>query len=385
MYEVQQLIDGVWSAAGETGDLLVIDPADNTEVTRVPEATEAHVAAAVKASRVAAAGWAATPAAARGAALHRVADLLESSADQLAEAQTAEMGRPIGLSRGGVEAGVGTLRQYAELGPIHRGQALAGNPEAIDLMAVQPRGVVAALTPWNDPVAVSCGLLGAALVTGNTVVFKPSERSPVSGWLLARLFAAHLPAGVLSLLTGGARVGASLAAQEVDVVAHVGSTATGRSIAATCAGTGAKALLENGGSDPLIVDDNVDPRWAAEQAALGAFTNSGQLCVAVERIYVLRGSRTRSSTRWWRGRRRCGSDLDAIRVRRSVRWSTAGSGPRSTPRCGRRSRTGPGYAPAEVCRTGRGRSTRPPCWSTAPTRWRLCGRRPSARSPRYWW
>ncbi|MEV4628562.1 aldehyde dehydrogenase family protein [Micromonospora sp. NPDC049523] len=288
MYEVQQLIDGVWGAAGENSDLLVIDPADNTEVTRVPEATEAHVAAAVKASRVAAAGWAATPAAARGAALHRVADLLESSADQLAEAQTAEMGRPLGLARGGVEAGVGTLRQYAELGPIHRGQALAGNPEAIDLMAVQPRGVVAALTPWNDPVAVSCGLLGAALVTGNTVVYKPSERSPVSGWLLARLFAAHLPAGVLSLLTGGARVGAALAAQEVDVVAHVGSTATGRSIAATCATTGAKALLENGGSDPLIVDGDVDPRWAAEQAALGAFTNSGQLCVAVERIYVLR-------------------------------------------------------------------------------------------------
>jgi succinate-semialdehyde dehydrogenase/glutarate-semialdehyde dehydrogenase len=288
MYEVQQLIDGVWGAGGDPDDPLILDPADNTEVTRVPEATEAHVGAAVKASRVAAAGWAATPASARGAALHRVADLLESSADQLALAQTAEMGRPIGLARGGVDAGVGTLRQYAELGPIHRGQSLAGNPEAIDLMAVQPRGVVAALTPWNDPVAVSCGLLGAALVTGNAVVYKPSERSPVSGWLLARLFAAHLPAGVLSLITGGARVGAALAAQEVDVVAHVGSTATGRSIAATCARTGAKALLENGGSDALIVDDDVDPRWAAEQAALGAFTNSGQLCVAVERIYVLR-------------------------------------------------------------------------------------------------
>ncbi|MFK3984133.1 aldehyde dehydrogenase family protein [Micromonospora sp. NPDC050397] len=288
MYAVQQLIDGVWGAGPDADDLLVLDPADNAEVTRLPEATEAQVAAAVKASRVAAGGWASTPAAARGAALHRVADLLESSAEQLAEAQTAEMGRPIGLARGGVEAGVGTLRQYAELGPVHRGRALSGSPEAIDLMAVQPRGVVAALTPWNDPVAVCCGLLGAALVTGNTVIFKPSERSPVSGWLLARLFAAHLPPGVLSLLTGGARVGAMLAAAEVDVVAHVGSTATGRSIAAACVATGAKPLLENGGSDPLVVDDGVDPVWAAEQAALGAFTNSGQLCVAVERIYVLR-------------------------------------------------------------------------------------------------
>src|SRR3712207_5446618 len=83
-------------------------------------------------------------------------------------------------------------------------------------------------------------------------------------------------------------VGAALAGAEVDVVAQVGSTATGRSIAAACARTGAKALLENGGSDPLIVDADVDPVWAAQQAALGAFANSGQICVAVERIYAHR-------------------------------------------------------------------------------------------------
>lgn len=155
-------------------------------------------------------------------------------------------------------------------------------------MAYEPRGVVAAITPWNDPVAVSCGLLGAALVTGNTAVYKPSERAPATGWLLTRLLAEHLPGAVLSLLTGGGSVGAALAAQDVDVVAHVGSTAAGRSIAAACARTGAKAVLENGGSDPLVVDSDVDPLWAAGQAALGAFANSGQICVAVERLYVHR-------------------------------------------------------------------------------------------------
>jgi succinate-semialdehyde dehydrogenase/glutarate-semialdehyde dehydrogenase len=288
MYEVQQLIGGVWGADGEAGELTVVDPADDSPVSRIPVATDAAVAAAVKAARAVAPKWAGTAAAERGAALHRAADAIEAAADQLAAAQTAEMGRPLVGARGGVEAGVATLRQYAELGPIHRGRTLAGAPEAIDLMAVQPRGVVTALTPWNDPVAVSCGLLGAALVTGNTAIYKPSERSPATGWLLARLIDEHLPAGVLSLLTGGPQVGAALAAQEVDVVAHVGSTATGRSIAAACAGTGAKALLENGGSDPLIVDADVDPEWAAEQAAVGAFANSGQLCVAVERIYVHR-------------------------------------------------------------------------------------------------
>jgi succinate-semialdehyde dehydrogenase/glutarate-semialdehyde dehydrogenase len=185
-------------------------------------------------------------------------------------------------------AGVGTLRQYAELGPTHRGRTLAGNDDAIDLMAYTPRGVVAVITPWNDPVAVACGLLGAALVTGNTVVHKPSERTPATGWRLAQLLAPHFPDGVFSLVNGDGSVGAALAAAPVDVVALVGSTATGRSIAAACARTGAKALLENGGSDPLIVDADVDPVWAAQQAAVGAFANSGQICVAVERIYAHR-------------------------------------------------------------------------------------------------
>jgi succinate-semialdehyde dehydrogenase/glutarate-semialdehyde dehydrogenase len=153
-------------------------------------------------------------------------------------------------------------------------------------MAFGPRGVVAVITPWNDPVAVSCGLLGAALVTGNTVVYKPSERTPATGWRLAELLAPRFPDGVLNLVNGDGSAGAALAAAPVDVVAQVGSTATGRSIAAACARTGAKALLENGGSDPLIVDAGVDPVWAASQAALGAFANSGQICVAVERIYV---------------------------------------------------------------------------------------------------
>ncbi|MFC6023098.1 aldehyde dehydrogenase family protein [Plantactinospora solaniradicis] len=293
MYRVQQLIGGVWGADGDAGRLTVLDPVDGTPVSAAPVATEAEVGAAVKAARSAAPRWARTSPAERAAALRRAADAIEAVADQLAEAQTAELGRPLALARGGVEAGVSTLRQYAELGPVRGGRSLAGDAGAIDLMVPQPRGIVAVITPWNDPVAVSCGLLGAALVTGNAVVYKPSERSPACGFLLARLLDEHLPSGVLSLLTGDARVGATLASQDVDVVAHVGSTATGRSIAAACARTGAKALLENGGSDPLIVDGDVDPRWAAEQAAIGAFANSGQLCVSVERIYVLRPIATR--------------------------------------------------------------------------------------------
>jgi succinate-semialdehyde dehydrogenase/glutarate-semialdehyde dehydrogenase len=94
---------------------------------------------------------------------------------------------------------------------------------------------------------------------------------------------------VLVVVVGDGATGAALASSPVDVVAHVGSTATGRSIAAAAAPTGAKVLLENGGNDPMIVDDDVDPEWAAEQAALGSFANAGQICTSVERIYVVEG------------------------------------------------------------------------------------------------
>lgn len=288
MYTVAQLIGGVWGAGGTGGELVVHDPADGSPVTTVPVATADEVAKSVEAARDMAAEWAATAPAERAAALHRAADAVEAAAEELAQATTAEMGKPLDDARGGVAAGVGTLRQYAELAPVRGGRTLHGGPASIDFMAPEPRGVVAAITPWNDPVAVSCGLLGAALVTGNVVLYKPSERTPATGWLLARALDSALPAGVLSLLTGGPEVGAALSGQDVDMVAHVGSTATGREIAAAGARTGAKVLLENGGSDPLVVDAGVDPVWAADQAALGCFANAGQICVAVERIYVHR-------------------------------------------------------------------------------------------------
>jgi acyl-CoA reductase-like NAD-dependent aldehyde dehydrogenase len=262
------------------------DPADGSLVARVPVSPPEAIEAAVKAARAAAPGWVRTPAALRSAAVAAAALAIEQRADDLAWLTTRETGRPLGEALAGVAGGVATLRQYAEIGPLHCGRSLAGEWGASDLMVYEPRGVAAVLTPWNDPVAVSCGLLGAALVTGNTVIYKPSERTPATGWLLADLVAAQLPEGVLTALSGGGRVGSRLVEHDVDVVAHVGSTATGRRIARLAALTGAKVLLENGGNDPLIVDADVDPRWAAAQAATGAFANAGQLCVAVERIYV---------------------------------------------------------------------------------------------------
>jgi betaine-aldehyde dehydrogenase len=266
--------------------LEILSPADGELVGWLPMATPGEALDAVSGARQAARDWARTAAGARAGLLRAAATELRDRAHELAVVNEAETGRPCAEALEGVLAGAATLEQYAELGPVHRGRSLLGDWSAADLMVPEPRGVVVVLTPWNDPVAVACGLIGAALATGNVVVHKPSERAPHTGLLLDGILRSHLPANVLTTLVGDGSVGAALVGSElVDVVAHVGSCATGRSIARAVR-PGVKLLLENGGNDPLLIDADVDPRWAAGQAATGAFANSGQICTSVERIYV---------------------------------------------------------------------------------------------------
>jgi acyl-CoA reductase-like NAD-dependent aldehyde dehydrogenase len=270
-------------------ELTVTDPRSGEFVGTLPCASEDELTRAVDAARVAQSLWAQTPAEARGRLLREAADAIAAQVDELVELNTRETGRNEADARGGVLAGVDTLRQYAELGPVHRGHSLAGVSTASDYTRFEPRGVALVLTPWNDPVAVACGLIGAAAVTGNTVIHKPSERCPHLGALLGRIFAAALPPDVVQTVLGGPRVGERLVGDpQVDVVAHVGSSASGQAIARIAAFHGAHVVRENGGNDALIVDEGLDPGWCAREAARGAFANSGQLCTAVERIYVHR-------------------------------------------------------------------------------------------------
>lgn len=272
-----------------TTELSVIDPNTGDTVGTLPVADHETVSRAVAASRAAQDGWAATPAEERGKYLHAMADNLAAATEELAELNQRETGKLLADCRGGIEAGVGTLRQYAEFGPVHRGHSLRGDPLAADYTVTRPRGVVAALTPWNDPVAVAMGLIGAALVTGNTVIHKPSERNPHVGLRLGEVLADALPADVLLTLTGSGEVGRLLTADErVDVFAHVGSTATGTDIARSAVESGAHVIRENGGNDALVIDETVDPAWAAAQAATGCFVNAGQICTSVERVFIHR-------------------------------------------------------------------------------------------------
>lgn len=267
--------------------VVVRDPATENVLARAPLADAAEVGHAVAAARSAAGSWRTTGVGERAAALDRAAELLREHAEELAHATTLEMGRPVAEARAGVDAGVAAVRQYAELGQVRGGRSLLGDWAATDLMVPEPLGVVALITPWNDPVPVAAAPLAAALMAGNTVIAKPSERTPWTGQLLVERFARALPEGVVTLVHGDGRTGAALAEAAVDGVFHVGSTRAGRSIAAATARTGAHAVLENGGKDPLLVDETVDPAWAAGQVAMGAFANAGQLCTSVERVLVV--------------------------------------------------------------------------------------------------
>jgi acyl-CoA reductase-like NAD-dependent aldehyde dehydrogenase len=274
------------TASADGAGMIIRDPRTGDVLWSVTEPEPRDVTHAVEVARSAGSGWAATTAAGRGACLREAAGALAAAATGLAGLNASETGRPVNEALAGIAAGVSTLEQYAELGPVHRGHSLRGNRFAADYTVAEPRGVAVLLTPWNDPVAVACGLIGAALVTGNTVIHKPSERCPRLGEALGEVLAPAFPAGVLLTVSGGPRVGALLTQANVDVIAHVGSSTAGARIAEAGLLTGAHVIRENGGNDPLLVDRDVDPLWAAAQAAIGAFSNSGQICTSVERIYV---------------------------------------------------------------------------------------------------
>lgn len=263
----------------------VVDPSNGEVIGRIPAGSASEADAIVAIAAKSAPAWAQIHAAERSALLKQAARNLRDHADELAALQSREGGKPPGDSMGGLEAGISTMEQYAELGPLHRGRSLQGAWSALDLMVHEPRGVAALLVPWNDPLAIALGLAAAALVSGNAVILKPSEKTPLSTMRAVELMG--LPDGALHVALGDHRMGRPLVAHpDVDVVVHVGSVATGREIAGIRGGMGKKTVLELGGKDAMIIDAGVDPVWAAGQAALGAFANAGQICTSVERIYV---------------------------------------------------------------------------------------------------
>jgi lactaldehyde dehydrogenase/glycolaldehyde dehydrogenase len=282
-------VGGEWEPAGGDG-IDVTNPATEETVDSVPSATVAEVDAALAAAAGAAREWDRTPAQERGQLVREVGAVIEDHSEELADLVVEEQGKPVSTARGEM-AGAADLAAYmAEWDRRIEGDVLPGESagESIHLLR-RPHGVVAAITPWNYPVAVSVRKLAPALVTGNTVVLKPSEVTPRAVMRLAELIDEHvdLPDGVFNLVTGGGEVGERLVtAPETDMVTMTGSRETGKAIMRAAADRLTPVSLELGGKAPAIVWKDADVDQAVEDVLTARVTNAGQVCTCAERVYV---------------------------------------------------------------------------------------------------
>jgi aldehyde dehydrogenase (NAD+) len=279
-------IDGAWRPAAGTGTIEVVNPADEQVIDRVPAGTAEDVDAAVRAARAALPGWAATPPAARGALIGALRDALAARRQEIAETVTAELGAPLPFSqRVHADLPVAVAGSYAELAAEHVFEERIGN----STVHHEPLGVVGAITPWNYPLHQIVAKVAPALAAGCTVVLKPAEDTP----LVAQLFAeavheAGVPAGVFNLVTGlGPVAGQALAEHDgVDLVSFTGSTAVGRSIAATAGAAVKKVALELGGKSANVILPSADLGRAVATGVANVMSNSGQTCSAWTRMLV---------------------------------------------------------------------------------------------------
>jgi len=286
-------IDGQWVDSTGTSAIDTIDPATAQVIDEVPTASRADVDAAVSAARAALTNpdWAGLLPVQRAALLFRLAGLMDEHHEELAQLETRDQGQPIGISRMVSAGGAAEhFRYYA--GWVTKIQGTTNPvsfPDTLHYTRREPVGVTALITPWNFPLMILAWKLAPALATGNTVVIKPSEVTPLTSLRLVELCAeAGFPAGVVNIVTGDGSVGDLLARHpDVDHLSYTGSTAVGRLITKASAESNLKRLtLELGGKAPSIIARDADIDAAVAGNVMGATLNSGQVCAAYTRFYV---------------------------------------------------------------------------------------------------
>ena len=261
------------------------NPATEEVVATVPDATREQLEAAVAAAKAAFPGWSARPLAERQALVSKIGDAIEAHAEDFMRLLTREQGK----ARKGAEWEIGGsviwCREIAkqEL-PVQIVEQSEGR--SVETRHV-PLGEIGAITPWNFPVLLAIWKIAPALVTGNTMVLKPSPYTPLCTLKLGEILRDILPAGVLNVISGGNELGSWLTThKDVRKVSFTGSTATGRKIMEAASGNLKRVTLELGGNDPAIVLPDVDVKEMAEKLFWAAFQNSAQFCVAAKRLYI---------------------------------------------------------------------------------------------------
>jgi aldehyde dehydrogenase (NAD+) len=286
------LIGGTWVPPASDARIEVRSPHDRHLVAVVPEASPADVDAAAHAAVAALDGpWAASSPDERAALIRRVAQGIQARADELAAVITDEMGSPAAFALfGQVLAPAMVLEGFADLAESFPFSAERAGVIGPVLVQKVPVGVAAGIVPWNVPLFITCMKLGAALAAGAPILLKPSPEAPVSSFLLGDvLVEAGVPAGVVSILPGGADLGRHLVAHPlVDKVSFTGGNAAGRTVGATCGDLVRRCTLELGGKSAGIVLDDADLAATIPQLVDAGLQNNGQVCAAQTRLLVPR-------------------------------------------------------------------------------------------------
>ncbi|REJ75392.1 MAG: aldehyde dehydrogenase family protein [Acidobacteria bacterium] len=274
-------------------EIISFDPATGEEVGRVRKFTSEEVAEAVEHARDAFEIWKRTPFDERARIVMRARQAILSQMDSIANLISREMGKPVAEAFSTDIVPVLDLMQYFArntedlLAPRKRGIGYLGLMGRSSVITYKPLGVVGIISPWNFPLTIPLGEAVMALMAGNTVVLKPSELTPLTGEKISEVFeAAGLPKHVLQVVSGDGETGAALVSAGVDKMMFTGSVKTGKAIAKSAAETLTPVVLELGGKDPMVVFADADLEKAADAAVWGAFTNAGQACSSVERLYV---------------------------------------------------------------------------------------------------
>ncbi|KAJ4303914.1 hypothetical protein N0V88_001514 [Collariella sp. IMI 366227] len=262
-----------------------IDPATGSPLYPVPVARKEDLDAAVHHARSAFKTWSQTTHSQRANYLTAFADLIEANRASLTKLQTMEQGKPLTLANTEVDMALSWLRAFATM--ELKDEVLEDTEERTIYSTRVPLGVVGAIVPWNWPILLGLGKVGPALMTGNTVIMKPSPYTPYCDLKLGELAMDVFPPGVVQVLSGGDELGPWVTEHPgIDMVSFTGSIATGKKVAASCAKTLKRYVLELGGNDAAIVCEDVDVGRCLPKIATLAFLNSGQICMLCKRIYV---------------------------------------------------------------------------------------------------
>ena len=288
LFQTGYFVDGVWKPLTATFD--VVNPATGEVIAKVAKAgkqeTEAAIAAASKAFPL----WRAKTAKERSEILYRWYQLIIENKAWLGRLMTTEQGKPIKEAEGEVEYAASFIQWFAEQGKRANGEIIPPvKPGSRILATREPVGVVAAITPWNFPMAMLTRKLGPALAAGCTGVIKPANNTPLSAFALLQLAKkAGVPDGVLNAVAGNTSEisDAIMASHEVRKISFTGSTAVGKTLVRNAAETMKKVSMELGGNAPYIVFDDADIDAAVKGAIANKFRNAGQVCVSVNRFYI---------------------------------------------------------------------------------------------------